>query len=102
GSARSIPAFNIFESCMEVRHLFTQFGGHSQAAGMTIPLENLEEIERALNLKIKQELKPDDFKQETQINGTLPLSDVTEQLIHEVEQLAPFGIGNPKPIFRLQ
>lgn len=102
GSARSIPAFNIFESCMEVRHLFSQFGGHSQAAGMTIPLENLDKIEQALNIKIKQELTLDDFKQEIQISRTLSISEVTEQLINELDQLAPFGMGNPRPIFRIQ
>src|SRR5699024_12694977 len=45
GSARSIPAFDLFENCIEVKQLFTAFGGHAQAAGMNMPFENIDEIE---------------------------------------------------------
>src|SRR5699024_7166983 len=49
GSARSIPAFDLFTNCMQVRHLFSKFGGHAQAAGMTIPMENIDELQESLN-----------------------------------------------------
>lgn len=101
GSARSIPAFNIFESGMKMRKLFTHFGGHSQAAGMTFPIENLAEIQGTFNQFINEQLDPEDFKQLITINKTVEISEINERLIEEVEKLAPFGMKNPKPIFNL-
>lgn len=102
GSARSIPAFDLFENCMQIRDLFDAFGGHSQAAGMTISVENLREIEQRLDEQIHAQLTPEQFKQETEISGRIQLSEVNEAFIQEVEQLAPFGRGNPKPLFLLE
>jgi single-stranded-DNA-specific exonuclease len=102
GSARSIPAFDLFTNCMKIRHLFTKFGGHAQAAGMTIPMENVDEIQTELNALIDEQLKEEDFKQEILISGTLPISQINEQLIEEINSLAPYGMGNPKPIFKFE
>lgn len=102
GSARSIPAFNMFESCMEIRDLFSKFGGHSQAAGMSFPFENLGRIKAQLNDKINQELSEADYSEVTFINQSLDLSDINEQLVNEINQLAPFGMGNKKPFFHIK
>lgn len=102
GSARSIPAFHLFDNCMEVKDLFTSFGGHSQAAGMTLPVENISALKQALNQRIDEKLTEKDFKQTIEVNRSLTLSEINESLIHEIEQLAPFGIGNPKPIFHVK
>ncbi|GIO21814.1 single-stranded-DNA-specific exonuclease RecJ [Oceanobacillus sp. J11TS1] len=102
GSARSIPAFDLFEGCMTVRDLFTHFGGHSQAAGMTLPIENLNSLETALNDILLQELSEEDFKQELNINATLDIEDIDVSLIEEIARLAPFGMGNPKPLFEIK
>lgn len=101
GSARSIPSFNLFENCMAIRHLFTKFGGHSQAAGMTFPNENLEEIQSKLNDFIQDQLTLEDFAQVIEVNQTLNVRDIHEKLVDEINQLAPFGMGNPKPIFHI-
>lgn len=101
GSARSIPAFNLFENCMAIRELFTKFGGHSQAAGMTFPSDNLEEIQSKLNDFIRDQLTIEDFTQVIEVNQTLSIEDVHEKLVDEINQLAPFGMGNPKPIFHI-
>ncbi|MGM8364684.1 single-stranded-DNA-specific exonuclease RecJ [Virgibacillus sp. W0181] len=102
GSARSIPAFNLFQNCMKIRHLFTNFGGHSQAAGMTLPYEHLEQIQASLDNLIHEQLNEEDFKQLININKTLELSDMNEQLVNEINKLAPFGMKNPKPVFHLK
>src|SRR5699024_10004809 len=102
GSARSIPAFHLFDNCMEVKDLFTSFGGLSQAAGMTLPVENISALKQALNQRIDEKLTEKDFKQTIEVNRSLTLSEINESLIHEIEQLAPFGIGNPKPIFHVK
>src|SRR5690625_5046475 len=102
GSARSIPAFNLFNNCMMIRDLFTQFGGHSQAAGMTFPIDHLEMITAELNQMIKDQLSKEDFKQIIEINQTVHIGDITEKVVDEINLLAPFGIGNPKPVFHLK
>ncbi|WP_404453640.1 single-stranded-DNA-specific exonuclease RecJ [Oceanobacillus kapialis] len=101
GSARSIPAFDLFQNCMEVRDLFTHFGGHSQAAGMTLPLENLEALQSHLNESIRSKLTADDFKQLLEISSEVNIEDINEKLVDDIGKLAPFGMKNPKPIFQL-
>ncbi|MEC5422147.1 single-stranded-DNA-specific exonuclease RecJ [Virgibacillus sp. C22-A2] len=101
GSARSIPAFDLFSNGMKVRELFTHFGGHSQAAGMTLPRENLESLEESLNKIIQEELTEDDFKQVIKISNTISVADINEELLKEIDKLAPFGMKNPKPVFEV-
>ena len=102
GSARSIPAFDLFQNCMKIRHLFTHFGGHSQAAGMTLPIENLELIQKSLNGMILDELSEEDFKQVITISAELSLEDINQSLVSEIDKLAPFGMGNRKPIIQVK
>lgn len=101
GSARSIPAFDLFQSCMKIRDLFTHFGGHAQAAGMTFPIDNLPIVQENLDMFIQEELTEEDFKQELEISAHLPMEDVSEELVGEIDKLAPFGMNNPKPVFQL-
>ncbi|WP_152654731.1 single-stranded-DNA-specific exonuclease RecJ [Oceanobacillus sp. CFH 90083] len=101
GSARSIPAFDLFEGCMTVRDLFTHFGGHAQAAGMTLPVENLVSLEAALDDLLFEHLSEEDFKQELNINAILDIEDINVSIIEEIGKLAPFGMGNPKPLFEI-
>lgn len=101
GSARSIPRFDLFQGCMRIKDVFTHFGGHAQAAGMTLPIENISLLENNLDKIISEELSSEDFKQEILISKTLELSDVSEELIDEISQLAPFGMANPKPKFHI-
>src|SRR5699024_6432538 len=101
GSARSIPAFHLFDSCMQIRDLFTAFGGHSQAAGMTLPVENIDLLRQSLN-KLVRELDDENFQQIIEISKTISVPDVNEQLIEQISQLAPFGMENPKPVFHLK
>lgn len=102
GSARSIPAFDLFANCMEVRNLFTNFGGHAQAAGMTIPLENLQQIQNELNNLIIQQLSEEDFKQVIEVSDIISISEINEKLVDNINRLAPFGMKNPKPVFQIK
>ncbi|WP_339228251.1 single-stranded-DNA-specific exonuclease RecJ [Oceanobacillus sp. FSL K6-2867] len=102
GSARSIPAFDFFKNGMRIRELFTHFGGHSQAAGMTFPIENLPLVQEKLDAFINEELTESDFKQEIEISAKLKTEEINEELVQEINKLAPFGMKNPKPIFELK
>jgi single-stranded-DNA-specific exonuclease len=102
GSARSIPSFDLFKNCMMIKDCFTHFGGHAQAAGMTLPIENIDHLQTQLSSLIREQLSEEDYKQEIEIAGELSVFDVTEELIESVNKLAPFGMGNPKPVFMLK
>ncbi|ASK63090.1 single-stranded-DNA-specific exonuclease RecJ [Virgibacillus phasianinus] len=102
GSARSIPAFDLFKNCMQVRDYFTHFGGHSQAAGMTLPIENIALLRDTLTEMIYSQLTDEEFKQEITVSKTLSIKEINEELVNEISQLAPFGMANPKPVFHLK
>ncbi|HLR64560.1 MAG TPA: single-stranded-DNA-specific exonuclease RecJ [Pseudogracilibacillus sp.] len=102
GSARSIPAFDLFENCIEVKQLFTAFGGHAQAAGMTLPLENLDEIEMYLNEQLFTQLDDTDFYKQIDVTASLSLNHLTESFVEKINAFAPFGMANPKPIFHIE
>lgn len=101
GSARSIEAFDLFSNCMKIRDLFTAFGGHAQAAGMTFPFENFTLIQKALNEQIWSTLTKEDFKQQLHVQQSLPLHALKEELVHHIQTLAPFGMGNREPLFEI-
>ncbi|SIS36691.1 single-stranded-DNA-specific exonuclease RecJ [Salimicrobium flavidum] len=102
GSARSIDAFDMFENCMEVRDLFIHFGGHSQAAGMTLEDEKISELREALCRLASEKLTPEDYQQSLPITMSLSLKEVTLKQIEFINQLRPFGMANPKPYFHLK
>lgn len=102
GSGRSIPAFHLFNACMNFRDLFTHFGGHAQAAGMTFPKENFEKIYDQLSKIIQEELSEEDFKQVITVDDSLTLADLNEELYEEIRLLAPFGNNHREPIFHLR
>lgn len=102
GSARSIPAFHMFNHCNKISHLFKAFGGHAQAAGMTILLEHAEEVEEQLCTAFRNDVLPENMKQETIIQSSLEIDAIHEHMVDEISQLSPFGMGNPKPLFHVK
>jgi len=102
GSARSIGAFDLFENCMEIKHLFTAFGGHAQAAGMTFPMENLNEIKQFLHERIYSLLDKEDFKRQIRIDASVSINALTESLVQQINALAPFGMNNEEPILHVR
>jgi single-stranded-DNA-specific exonuclease len=68
---------------------------------MTIPEENIAELQRSLDEIIAEELKEEDFKEEILISDSLEIGAVTQKMIEEMNQLAPYGMGNPKPVFKI-
>lgn len=102
GSARSVPGFNLFESCMKIKDLFIAVGGHSQAAGMSIAKENLAEIKAFLNREMEENFTGIIGKRSLTIDQTINLEQMTEQLVADVQKFAPFGMSNEKPLFHLE
>lgn len=102
GSARSVPGFNLFEACMAHKELFSNFGGHSQAAGMSLPLEHLTELTVSLNKTMEAIFEGRIGEQQLFIEHAITLEQMTETFIDQIEQFAPFGMENEQPLFHLE
>lgn len=101
GSCRSIPAFNIFEALQSARHLLTSFGGHTMAAGLALPIENIPAFKQHLEELASAQLTPADLQKTVKIDATLTLSEVNKKLVVDMGHLEPFGHENPQPIFSI-
>ena len=97
GSGRSIPGYNMFEELTKVGDLFTKFGGHPMAAGMSLPKENLQELRKRLNENCT--LQEEDMIERLTIDIAMPIQYISEEFVNELKILEPFGNGNSKPLF---
>lgn len=97
GSGRSIPGYNMFEELSKVGELFTKFGGHPMAAGMSLPKENLQKLRSQLNKNCT--LTEEDMIEKLSIDIAMPIQYINEDFIEELKVLEPFGNGNSKPLF---
>ncbi len=97
GSARSIEGFDLFANLSDCRDILPHFGGHPMAAGMTLQLEDVDELRVRLNKLADIQLMPEDLLPVTAIDVTCQPRDITLSSIAEMSMLAPFGVGNPKP-----
>jgi len=100
GSCRSIPSFNMLAALESCGELMTKFGGHKQAAGLTIDSAKVRELRARVNDYADGCIGPDDLRPRLWIDGTLAFRSIDEQVVAELMTLAPFGAGNPCPIFR--
>lgn len=100
GSARSIPAFHMFRALSQVSDLFSKFGGHAAAAGMTLRRKaDLPELRRRLNQIGAAWLRPEDLVPQLSIDAFLRLDQINDDLMMELQRLEPHGVGNPAPVF---
>lgn len=97
GSGRSIEEYDMYEELTKVKDLFTKFGGHKMAAGVSLPKENIEILKKRINENCN--LTEDDLYLKIWIDMQLPLECVTMFMIEELNLIAPFGKGNEKPVF---
>ena len=100
GSARSIAQVSMYDSLEETRTLITKFGGHHMAAGMTLPIENIERLEQALN-KHLDTLMDGEIIQEIEIDAAVEMSDITIKNINDMDKLRPFGTDFSAPLLSL-
>jgi len=102
GSFRSIPQINIIETIEKCSDLLIKFGGHSQAAGITVRNENLNKFFEKINGIIEEELKDKDITQVLEIDAEIFPKDLDFELAEGLKQLEPFGEGNQEPIFLMK
>lgn len=97
GSGRSIEAYDMFAEMSRCRELFTKFGGHKLAAGLSLEEKNVEVFRKRINELA--DLTEEDLQMKVSIDMRLPFPYINEELIHELKILEPFGKGNGKPLF---
>jgi len=99
GSGRSIPAFHLLEALESMADLFVKFGGHKHAAGVTLDPARVSEFRERFDAYAALKLSPDDFLRPVTVDAVLELRELNETAIDEIFTLAPFGYGNPAPMF---
>ena len=97
GSGRSIEEYSMYEEMCKVKDVFFKFGGHPMAAGLSIEADRVDEFRRRINEN--STLTEQDLMEKVKIDVPMPVSYVTKELVREFEILAPFGKGNPRPVF---
>jgi single-stranded-DNA-specific exonuclease len=99
GSCRSIPGFDMLAALERCAHLLDRFGGHKQAAGLSLDAARVKEFRLAVNDVADETLGPDDLRPKLRIDGDLAFRAITGDVAAGVARLAPFGAGNPRPVF---
>jgi single-stranded-DNA-specific exonuclease len=99
GSCRSIPGFDMLEALESCAPLFMRFGGHHQAAGLTMEAGRVKELRAAINRHADTRLGPDDLRPRLRIDAAVSFRGLNGDLAYQVTELAPFGAGNPRPLF---
>lgn len=102
GSARSIHGFDLFASLSQCRDILPHFGGHPMAAGMTLALDDVEELRERLNAIAARTLSDDDFTPPTFIDAACSVDELTLSAARSFERLAPFGVSNPRPLLLIE
>ena len=101
GSVRSVENINVFDALKACEGCIAEFGGHAQAAGVNIEIDNFERLEEELNNYLSANYSPADFEHTVYISGKLERG-YSERFAHELEMLEPYGVGNRRPMFVIE
>lgn len=99
GSARSISGFNIYKALEYSEDLLLQFGGHEAAAGLALKKENIEPFKEKFNEYLRENMTEEEIIPEINIDTKISLSEITPKFVRILNQFAPFGPGNMRPVF---
>jgi single-stranded-DNA-specific exonuclease len=99
GSCRSIPEFDIIAALNKLSRYFSRYGGHAQAAGFTMPMKDLPRLEQELSALAAEQLRDVELRPHLDIDAQVTLPDLGGDTYQTTQRLAPFGHGNPVPVF---
>ena len=99
GSCRSIEGFHMRDALQECSRYLLGFGGHAQAAGLSLAADQVDAFRQAMDACAAKWLQPEDYIPVMDIECELSMDEVNEQLIEEISRMEPFGMGNPSPLF---
>lgn len=99
GSGRCVPGLNLVDLLSKCSHLLGAWGGHPLAAGIGMPVENVENFREAFEVSVTEALKIIDLSHDLEISEWIQIADVNEAIMRPLRQLEPFGQGNSQPVF---
>ena len=99
GSARSVSGFDVYKAVQSCSDLLENFGGHTYAAGLTLKVEHVEEFSRRFEEYVSEHILDEQTEPSLDIDAMLDFKDVDFKYYQELKRFAPFGPGNPRPIF---
>ena len=99
GSARSIPGIDLFEGLTACSRWLDTFGGHAQAAGLSLPADNIDNFRDELDRAVRQSAGPNTFIPKLNLDAELDFRDISPNLVEELEALKPYGANLPEPLF---
>lgn len=99
GSARSVEGFNVYDAICECSDLLEQFGGHMYAAGVTMPVDNVDAFRDKFEKVVSAKITDDQLIPSVNVDIAMSLSDISQRFYNIVNQMAPFGPGNMQPVF---
>ncbi len=99
GSARSIPGFNIYEAIEQCKEHVRQFGGHKAAAGLEIDIDKIDIFRNCFNKVLKESMKENEIVPEIKVDAKISFHEITPKFVRILDQFAPFGPGNMRPVF---
>ena len=99
GSARSVAGFDVYAAIKSCRDLLLNFGGHTYAAGLTMKWADVKEFRKRFQAYVEEHIEPEQREAILDIDAVIDFKDVTKKLHTDLKRFAPFGPGNPKPLF---
>ena len=99
GSARSVSGFDVYKAVQSCSDLLENFGGHTYAAGLTLKVEHVEEFSRRFEQYVSEHILDEQTEPSLDIDALLDFKDVNFKYYQELKRFAPFGPGNPRPVF---
>lgn len=99
GSARSVAGFDVYAAIKSCRDLLINFGGHTYACGLTLRWEDVDTFRRRFQEYVESHIRPAQTEPTLSVDAIIDFRDITKRLYHDLKRFAPFGPGNPKPIF---
>ena len=100
GSARSVAGFDVYAAVKSCRDLLLNFGGHTYAAGLTLKWDNVKEFRKRFQSYVEEHIEPEQTEAVLEIDAVIDFKDINRKLYGDLKKFAPFGPGNPKPVFR--
>ena len=99
GSARSVAGFDVYAAIKSCRDLLLNFGGHTYAAGLTMKWADVKEFCKRFQAYVEEHIEPEQREAILDIDAVIDFKDITKKLHTDLKRFAPFGPGNPKPLF---
>ena len=99
GSARSVAGYDIYDAVKSCRDILENFGGHTYAVGLSLPIENIPEFRRRFQQYVNDHILPEQTEATLEIEEEVDFKDITKKLHNDLKKFAPHGPDNPKPLF---